>query len=193
MTLLLAVLGFAGWQLHVGNQRQAQLVDTVSTLRKEQQELRQTLSDVQVVTLGTPGDALSQRLAGDLQAVSGMRTAVAEYYQAMGKLPANQAELGLPAPERYRGKSLKSATVLADGSIDLVFDAASGVEGGRIRLIADLSHADAMGIQWRCETADYPQIKRAISTCDYVAPTAGKSQLAAPPVSGESSLAPVGH
>jgi hypothetical protein len=103
-----------------------------------------------------------------VQATSGMKVAIAENYENTGKLAAGNSEVGLPEPEEIRGQSLRSATVGPNGVIELVFDAKSGKDGGRIRLIPDPSDAEAMGVRWRCETPDYPQIKRALPTCDYV-------------------------
>ena len=97
-----------------------------------------------------------------------MQVVVAEYYNVYGKLPERNKDAGLPAPEDYRGKTLRSASVGANGVIEFVFDAKSGRDGGRVRLVPDASHAAAMSIQWRCESADYPQIKRVLPTCSHV-------------------------
>lgn len=167
---LVAALGFVGWQLVVGNRHQAQLADEVASLRQEQTKMRKTLDDSRE-SLAATSDKPSLLMREDLIAVSGMRTAIAEYFMANGKMPASQIDAGLPAPESYRGKSLKSATVLPDGSVELAFDAASGVDGGRVRFVIDTSHVDAMGIQWRCVTSDYPLIKRVTPACEYVAPS----------------------
>lgn len=103
-----------------------------------------------------------------IKAASGMKVAIAEYYSNMGKLPQRNANAGLAEPGQYVGASLRSATVGPDGSIELVFDAKSGKDGGRIRLVPDMSHANAMGVSWRCETSDYPHIERAVPNCSYV-------------------------
>ena len=97
-----------------------------------------------------------------------MRTAIVEYYMNTQTLPTNNAQAALPLPRRYRGASLKTATVLRNGAIELVFDARSTVEGGRITLTPDLAEVDALGIQWRCETHDYPSITQVLSGCVYV-------------------------
>jgi hypothetical protein len=102
------------------------------------------------------------------KATGGMKVAVAEYYMTMGKLPSSNAQAGLPAPTDYRGRTLRSATIGPTGAIVLVFDANSGKDGGRIRLIPDLAHANAMGVQWRCESPDYEYIRRILPTCDFV-------------------------
>jgi hypothetical protein len=116
-------------------------------------------------------DGASSLMRADFaQAAGSVKVAVAEYYASLGKMPQSNAEAGLPAPDEYRGQTLKSVSVAADG-IDFVFDANSGHDDGRIRLVADLSHANAMGVQWRCETSDYPQIARAISACIYTSPS----------------------
>ena len=40
---LVAALGVVGWQLAVGNRRQARLADEVTALRQEQAKMRKTL------------------------------------------------------------------------------------------------------------------------------------------------------
>lgn len=187
IALLVAALAFAGWQLALGNRQQAQLAgevaalrqvqqqaqqalsesqESLAALRQEQAQMRRTLSESQE-SLAAANDKASLSIREDLQAVAAIRTAIAEYYATTGKMPSQHADAGLPSPGQYRGKTLKSATVLADGSIELVFDAASGVDGGRIRFVVDTSRADAMGLQWRCTTTDYPLIKRASPACEY--------------------------
>lgn len=167
--VLVAAVAFAGWQLFASNREQEKLSGQVAVLKQEQERMRKTLSESQDSFAGA-NDKASLLMREDLQAASAMRSAVAEYYMSMVKMPATQAEAGLPAPESYRGKTLRSATVLPDGSIDLVFDAASGVDGGRVRFVADTSHVEAMGIQWHCVTSDYPLIKRVTPACEYEAP-----------------------
>lgn len=132
----------------------------------EQADLRASL--VKATRSGGAMDERSQAIRGDFAAATGsMKTAIAEYYQTMGRLPASNVEIGLPAPGEYRGKSLKSATV-ANGVVELEFNADSGIDGGRIRLVPDLSRADAMGLQWRCESADFAQINDVLPACAYV-------------------------
>lgn len=99
-----------------------------------------------------------------------LRTSVAEYYSNTGKLPEKNADVGVPEPDQFRGHTLKSATVLPGGVIEFVFDKNSGKDGGRIRLIADMEHAAAMGVQWHCQTSDYPFIKRVVPYCEYRVP-----------------------
>ncbi|MBO9662829.1 pilin [Dokdonella sp.] len=168
--LLAAALVLVAYRFLIGDRQWQQLSGEVSALKDEQQRMRKTL-DESHEALAASADEGSLRMREDLQAVAGMRVAIVEYYQTNGKLPAQQADAGLPAPDRYRGKTLKSATVASDGSIDLVFDATSGVDGGRIRLVADTTQADAMGVRWRCETTDYPQIKRVSPLCEYTPKT----------------------
>ena len=148
---------------------------------KEQEQIRRTLGEAQT-TLAGSADRTSLLMREDLVLVSGMRTAIAEAYMNMGRMPANAAEAGLSLPEQYRGKTLKTATLLADGTIELVFDAQSGVDGGRVLFVPDATRANATGIQWRCETSDYPLIARAVPTCEYHAPPAGETAVKAAPV-----------
>jgi hypothetical protein len=174
--LLLAVVALGAYRFLVVGEEQRRLSGEIQMLRQDQQRLRETLDQSQEA-LAAAADEASLRIREDLQAVAGMRVAIVEYYLSNGRMPAQQADVGLPAPERYRGRTLKSATVDADGSIDLVFDAASGVDGGRIRFVADTTRAEAVGVRWRCETADYPQIKRVSPLCEYK-PTVPKVAVA---------------
>lgn len=174
VVVLLALLGVISWQLLLSQRQQAQMAGEVTALRKDiaestqQSKLTHEALDQAGQSLAAENDAASLLMRGDVTAIAAMRTAIAEYYASMGKMPEKPADAGLSAPEAYRGKTLRSATLQGDGSIDLVFDANSGVDGGHVYLRPDLAHADTMGIQWRCETSDYPQIKRALATCDYV-------------------------
>ena len=149
---------------------------------KEQEQIRRTLDEAQTTLAGSI-DRTSLLMREDLVLVAGMRTAIAEAYMSMGQMPANAEAAGLSPPEQYRGKSLKTAALLADGTIELTFDAQSGVDGGRVRFVPDLTHANATGIQWRCETSDYPLIARAAPTCEYKASPAGEVAIKATPAS----------
>lgn len=190
------VAGLAGWQWWSARQQQAALVAEVGRLRDsqrqaldessrvlaqvrmEQERLGQALSDARE-SLAATGDAASVFMRDDLTVSASLRVAVAEYYAAMGRMPVTHAEAGLPAPDQYRGKSLRSATLQADGSIELVFDAKSGVDGGRVVFLPDTSHAEAMGLQWHCRTSDYPLIGQVVPGCEYV-PAAATPAVAAP-------------
>jgi hypothetical protein len=175
--LLAAAVALLAYHFLIGGKRQAQLAGEVAELAQGQQQIRKALDQTQE-TLSTVSDRQSELIREDLQAIAGMRVAIAEYYQTNARMPANQAEMGLPPPEQYRGKSLKSATLQPGGVIELVFDAASGVDGGRIRFVADASHVEAMGVRWRCETSDYPHIRRVSVACEYLAPA--NQNLSAP-------------
>jgi len=167
--LLAAGLAWAAYRLLAVDRQQARLAGEVAALRREQEQVRRTLDESQEA-LAAADDRTSQLMREDLAAVAGLRLAVAEYYQVKGRLPARAEDVGLPPPEQYRGRTLRSATLTPDGRIELVFDAASGVEGGRVVLVADTSHADATGVQWHCRTSDYPLIRRVSPTCEYVPP-----------------------
>jgi len=156
----------------------------VQQVAKQQEQIRKTLDEAKAQT---EADAAEREayvdMRSDFVVASAMRTAIAEYYMTTSKLPASNAEAGLPAPNEYRGKSLRAASV-QDGAIQLVFDASSGVDGGRISLTPQLEHANAMGIQWRCESDDYPQIRRILPSCSYTGAADASTQSAVHAPSG---------
>jgi hypothetical protein len=106
-------------------------------------------------------------MQSDLEWVSSAKLGVLETYMNMRAMPADNAAAGLPEPDRFRGRSLRSATV-REGLIELEFDALSGKDGGRVWLIPEPAAVDWMTLQWRCETPDYVLIKRIAPLCDYV-------------------------
>jgi pilin len=101
-------------------------------------------------------------------AASSMKVAVSDSWPSGGAMPASNAEAGIPEPPAYRGRTLRSATIGTGGAITFEFDARSGRDGGRVRLVPDLAAAQPMGVQWRCDTADFPLIGRAQPACTYV-------------------------
>jgi hypothetical protein len=118
-----------------------------------------------VVSLGSGGAADFMR--EDFMRTSAVKTSVAEYYVSQGKMPQDNKQAGLFEPPEYRGQTLRSVTVSPDGTIDYEFDANSGVDGGHVLLLPDLTHAQSMGPQWRCVSHDYSDIARAIPTCAF--------------------------
>lgn len=108
-----------------------------------------------------------QAMRNDFVVLGVLKASVSETYMVNGRMPGNNTEANLPAANSYRGQSLQSAEVLADGVIQLRFDALSGVDGGVVRLVPTLGEIESMGIQWQCETHDYPQISRLLTGCAY--------------------------
>lgn len=109
-----------------------------------------------------------EAIRADVVAASSAKLSIAETYMSMARMPANNAEAGLPEPAKYRGRSLRSMTVVGGGTLRLEFDAVSGRDGGVIELVPDVEETQAMGVQWLCKTRDFPQIGRALPSCDYV-------------------------
>jgi len=103
----------------------------------------------------------------DFNRTAAVKTSVAEYYVSQGKMPENNTQAGLFEPSEYRGQTLRSVTVSPDGTIDYEFDANSGIDGGHVLFLPDLTHARSMGPQWRCVSHDYADIARAIPTCEF--------------------------
>lgn len=124
-------------------------------------------------------DRAAAAIRNDIVAISSARAAIAESYMSTGRMPESNAEAGLPEPEKYKGQSLQSMAVGEGGKILLTFDALSSVDGGTIEWLPDPGGMESMGLQWHCQTHDYPMITRAVSHCEFV--PAGKTEISAKP------------
>ena len=172
LAVVVALFGFQAWQ-----QREARIER--EAVEKQQREAV-ARSEELATKLANEERAIAA-VRGDVVAASGARVAVAEYYMSQGRMPATNAEAGLPEPTRYRGASLRSLSIGEGGRIVLTFDAATGHEGGTIEIIPDLAGIEAMGMQWHCTTRDYPWIVRALPSCEY----AGSRTITTPATTGK--------
>lgn len=172
ITLIASFIGVLAALFAYNSYRDAALARTKAVEEIEQQARLKQGQQLIERTLADERAALAIR--NDVVAIAAARTAIAETYMSNGRMPASNAEAGLPAADTYKGQSLVSMKVAADGGIILTFDAASGVEGGVIEWLPDLTGIESMGLQWHCQTHDYPLIARALPNCRYE-PTASVS------------------
>jgi hypothetical protein len=109
-------------------------------------------------------------LQSDFQrAADGAKTALAEYYANRGNWPAKNEDAGLPAPDTYRGESLRSLEVNGQVMV-LTFDARSGVAGGKIILTGEATPNLAMGLNWICVSPNITDIATIFPICKYRQP-----------------------
>ena len=108
-------------------------------------------------------------LTEGMQAATLAKTRIAEYYASEGQWPDRNEQIDLDPASHYRGQSLHSMAVMAQGVIMLTFDGKTGVDGGQIRLLPDAGSADGL-IKWQCVTSSYSDIARVVPHCHYVAP-----------------------
>lgn len=168
--VIVSMFGYQAWQRH-----EAELEKSANE-QAEQQALKQGIAlDQQIAAEQRAIEAIRN----DVVAISGAKLSIAEFYMSTGRMPVKNAEAGLPEPEKYRGRSLHTLSLGDDGRIVLEFDALSGHDGGVIELVPDLAGIEAMGMQWRCTTRDFPQIVRALPACSYV--PGGADDRAVPP------------
>lgn len=156
--VMAALFAFYSW-------RDAEDARTRAAAETEQQARLEQGRQLRERTLGEERAMLA--IVNDVAAVSGVRVAIADVYLSSGRMPASNADAGLPEPPTYKGQSLVSLQVVEGGTILLTFDANSGVEGGVIEWQPDLGGIESMGMQWQCLTHDYPLIVRALPTCTY--------------------------
>ena len=122
----------------------------------------------QLVVQTIADERAAAAIRNDVAAITSARVVIAEAYMTSGRMPESNAEAGMPEPDTYKGQSLQSMTIGEGGKILLRFDAASGVDGGTIEWLPDPGGMESMGLQWHCQTHDYPMIVRALPSCEFV-------------------------
>lgn len=146
-------------------ERAAQVSKIAADLQKSEDENRRMVQQLSHLEKQAPSSEM-MALAQDLTVMSSLKVGVVEYYLSQGRWPNTNAEVGLPAPEQYHGSALQSAAVQPDGVIEMKFQRRGIQTPGVLRLIADASN-EAMGVRWRCESPNYPDIGRLLSACTY--------------------------
>lgn len=106
-------------------------------------------------------------LAADLAVMSSLKVGVVEYFMSQDRWPSSNADIGVPAPEQYQGDKLRSARVLPDGVIELKFVHDDSQTQGVVRLVADATNSASMGVRWRCESPNFPDIASVMTGCKY--------------------------
>jgi uncharacterized RDD family membrane protein YckC/Tfp pilus assembly major pilin PilA len=85
----------------------------------------------------------------------GMKTAIGEYYNNKGALPADNAAAGLPAPDEIVGTYVRRMTVRPDGSIEALYSsqapqkANSGIDGATLVFTPT---PVGSGLNWQCHS-----------------------------------------
>jgi type IV pilus assembly protein PilA len=114
-----------------------------------------------VATLVAPGMYVSYvraQIIDSAPLIDVAKKQVSAYWSASGDLPANNAEAGLPAPDKMVNNYVKSVTV-SDGVIDVVFgNNASNVIEDKVLTFrpALVDDAPIVPVAWVCGTAAPP-------------------------------------
>ncbi len=87
-------------------------------------------------------------VAQGLQAGAAIRVRVEEYYWSTGAMPADNAKLGMPAPELVAPPPVRSVTVMRGGVIHVEFDGTLG-EGSSLTLFPAVARGSDR-IDWAC-------------------------------------------
>ena len=111
--------------------------------------------------------ARKEALTEGFRVADGVKTAYAEYYSNTGKLPTNNAEIGIQPPETYAGKSIKRIDVSERGIV-IAYNDETGVDDGRVLLEPEPVDGN---MTWKCWSESYVDIKGMVPMCEYRKPT----------------------
>lgn len=95
-----------------------------------------------------------------------VKTAIAEHFATMGKLPATLGELGLPEPSAYRSTLIESLAVVDGGVIVIQLNGGASAGGGSIHLKPSANAAVGF-VEWQCFSPDLKQIASIAQGCVY--------------------------
>jgi Pilin (bacterial filament) len=123
---------------------------------------RQKVAEEQIARFKTAG-----LIAEGVQAAAMAKIAVAEYQQTENKLPKNNREAGLAAPEQYQGRALTRMEITAGGIINLHYNENSGTPNGLIRLTPSAKNVH-MPVTWACTSPNIKGIALLLPQCEYV-------------------------
>jgi hypothetical protein len=94
-----------------------------------------------------------------MEAVVLVKQSVASFRRTHDDFPVDNAQAGIPPPERFASNSVKRVAIGPEGVIDLTLTAASGVDGGMIRFHPDYVPQSGGGdVHWTCASASYSNI-----------------------------------
>ncbi len=91
---------------------------------------------------------------------------VEHYHLNHGRFPSSNNEMHLPAPEKFKDRSLNSLTISKDGVITVLLTKKSGVENGAFQLRP--SYNKNKGFKWKCSTPNYTKISIHLPPCEYL-------------------------
>jgi hypothetical protein len=119
----------------------------------------QEVQDFGIGQIRARKDALSE----GFRVADGVRTAYAEYYSNVGKLPTGNAEIGVQPPGAYQGKSIRRIEVSERG-ITITYNEQAGADYGRVIFEPEAVEGN---INWKCVSPSFPDIAALIPSCAY--------------------------
>jgi Pilin (bacterial filament) len=102
-------------------------------------------------------------LANGIMAASPFKPAVAEFFLSEGKWPGANQDIGMPPPESFKAKGVRSVRILPGGKIQIAVDDM----GKKADVYLTASVNGAGQVTWTCMTTAIPDIARLVSTCVY--------------------------
>jgi len=127
------------------------------------QAIGEMKAQIAAATPNAEEQALQRDLMNALAAASQLKTAFAEALQVEGRAPSSNAQIGLPAPERYADGSL-TRLAIENGAVVAHFKTGSPNSNPRFRLVPS-GGADIGIVRWKCET-NMPVAAKMIATCE---------------------------
>jgi ankyrin repeat protein len=110
----------------------------------------------------------SAHIAEAMNLVAQFKMGIAEHYQQMVDPPNSNREAGLPDPESFNGRSVKSVSVSQGGVITVYFNDKVS-EDASIVFIPEFTASNLQGIQWSCTSSSIGQkyFEHIIPACLY--------------------------
>jgi hypothetical protein len=114
------------------------------------QAIGEMKAQIAAATPNAEEQQLQRDLMNAMSAASQLKAAFAEALQTEGRAPSSNAQIGLPAPERYADGSL-TRIAIENGAVVAHFKASGATANPRFRLVPS-GGADIGIVRWKCET-----------------------------------------
>ena len=107
-----------------------------------------------------------------LSEATAVKVQVAEYYYSHGDFPVSNDELGLPPPESFAGRSVKSIEVSLGGKITIAYNNALKKDSSIVLTPSTAGGYSGAGLRWNCatETIEQSYFDSMHAPCTYLPP-----------------------
>lgn len=97
---------------------------------------------------------------------------ISQHYMITGEFAGSNEAMGLPEPESFANRAIKSISVQPSGSIKIIYTEASGMVNGSVLFVPEINRSTSE-LKWKCVSYSYRGIHNVNPDCKYLGQPAG--------------------